>query len=535
MTESAVVTRTTPLTWVRLQAEKSVPGALVALALTLPAWRYRLMWHTGPEGVYFELRDGFLYLSDLPALIAIAAWLMTPWWRRASRLPRWLVAALAALATLATVSAAWAPLRSFALYQSARLWLLFGLFLVVATTREARGALAWGLLISGAIQGVIGLAQFSLQHTLGLRDLGEIVMRPDWPGASVITLNGVPTLRAYGLTQHPNLLGGVEMVATLIGAGLALGARSGTAQGTPRPGDRVAAVLAAPQPQRAEDGATSPLDPARPGHRGATVRPTALAVAAFALTGACFTGLLLTFSRAAWLGTMVGGATMLLLLSRAATRGRVAWRNAVALLGVLAAIGAVFVATQWPLLRPRLGLAWEGVEVRSADERAGLEQGAWELIRERPWVGVGYGNFSMALWLRKPAALEAYPVYQPVHRAPLLAVAELGAAGGLLWLVLALGPWIAMRRRHSREAAPPPSPAAGKGAARSRVLLRQDDGGHAQGLAAGVAASLAALTIVSLFDFYPWFSQQGRLLAWILWGLWAQSMWRPSDGRRTVR
>ena len=213
-------------TWFRRQAVMALPGTLAALALTLPAWRYRILWHLKLEAVYFELHDVLIYLSDLLALFAVAAWWLTPYRRRIGRLPRWQVGALAGLALLATLSALWAPLGWLALYQAARLWLLFGLFLVVATAAEARPALAWGLLISGAIQASIGLAQFALQRTLGLRDLGELVLRPEWSGASVITVNGAPTLRAYGLTQHPNLLGGYLMVAVLIGVGLAISQRA---------------------------------------------------------------------------------------------------------------------------------------------------------------------------------------------------------------------------------------------------------------------------------------------------------------------
>ncbi len=175
-----------------------------------------------------------------------------------------------------------------------------------------------------------------------------------------------------------------------------------------------------------------------------------------------------------------------------------AWPAGGVLLAALGAVGIVFLATQWPLLRPRLGLAVEGVEIRSTDERAGLEGGAWALIQEHPWLGVGYGNFAIALWELKPPAMAAYPIYQPVHRVPLLAAAELGLPGGLLWAALALGPWVALWR-HRRS-------------------------WPASVLPAGLAAALAALTVVSWFDFYPWFSQQGRLLLWVCWGLWAQSM-----------
>jgi O-antigen ligase len=441
--------------WFRRQSVMALPGALAALALTLPAWRYRVLWHLNLEEIFFELHDVILYLSDLLALFAIAAWWMTPYRRRIGRLPRWLVGALAWLALLATVSALWAPLGWLALYQAARLWLLFGLFLVVATASEARLALAWGLLISGAIQASIGLAQFALQRTLGLHDLGELVMRPEWSGASVITVNGVPTLRAYGLTQHPNLLGGCLLAAVLIGAGLAL------SKGAPR-------------------------------WQSAT---------AITLTGVSFSGLLVTFSRAAWLGLAIGGLVALALLVRPVVRDRVGWRAARAMMVVLAALGLAFLATQWPLLRPRLGLSVEGVEIRSVDERNGLEASAWTLIGEHPWLGVGYGNFSIALWQRKPPALEDYPIYQPVHRVPFLVLAEQGLPGAALWLILALGPWVTIWRRHKTWPGPD-VPAA---------------------LAAATSGAIAALTVVSWFDFYPWFSQQGRLLMWILWGLWAGS------------
>jgi len=101
--------------------------------------------------------------------------------------------------------------------------------------------------------------------------------------------------------------------------------------------------------------------------------------------------------------------------------------------------------------------------------------------------------------------LEAYPIYQPVHRVPLLATAELGLPGGLIWLVLALGPWVTLGL-HGRRWPSSRFPA---------------------GLAIGVMGAIAALTVISWFDFYPWFSQQGRLLAWLCWGMFAASAARP--------
>ena len=184
-------------------AARVLPGALFALALLLPLWRYRILWHLKVEDVFFELHDVIVYASDVLVLLVIGAWALSPARRRIAELPRWLVLALVGLAALATLSAAWASLSWLALYHAGRLWLLFGLFLAIATARKARSALTWGLLASAAIEAAIGLGQFASQGPLGLREFGEVIMRPGWSGASVITVGGAPVIRAYGLTQHP--------------------------------------------------------------------------------------------------------------------------------------------------------------------------------------------------------------------------------------------------------------------------------------------------------------------------------------------
>jgi O-antigen ligase len=433
----------------------------MALALLLPLWRYRIAYHLKLEAVYFELHDVIVYASDVLALLVVVLWLLSPARRRVAELPRWLVVLLLAFAALATLSAAWATLPWLALYHAARLWLLFALFLAIATAREARWALVWGLLISAALQAALGAAQFATQGPLGLRDLGEVALLPEWSGASVITAGGARVLRPYGLTQHPNMLGGFLMVGSLLGAGLTLARRPG---------------------------------------RGP-------AVAAGALTAVAFAGLLLTFSRAAWLGVASGAAAMALLLLPRADRRELA--PALGFLVTLGVVAALFLVTQWPLLQGRLGLTTEGVEIRSVDERAGLAGGAQALVDAQPWLGVGYANFSVALWEARPPALEDYPTFQPVHDVPLLARAELGPAGPILWYALAVAPWIAV----------------------IRARARWPGGDMPAALGAAVLGGLTAITVVGFFDFYPWFSQQGRMMMWVLWALLAQSL---ATMRRTL-
>jgi hypothetical protein len=49
---------------------------------------------------------------------------------------------------------------------------------------------------------------------------------------------------------------------------------------------------------------------------------------------------------------------------------------------------------------------------------------------------------------------------------------------------------------------------------------------------AGLSGALAALTVVGFFDHYLWSFQQGRLVLWLVWGLWAREWARSSSSRR---
>ena len=87
-------------TWFRRQSVMALPGALAALALTLPVWRYRVLWHLNVEAIFFELHDVILYLSDLLALLAIAAMVadaLSPADRQAASLAGWRTGRVGAL------------------------------------------------------------------------------------------------------------------------------------------------------------------------------------------------------------------------------------------------------------------------------------------------------------------------------------------------------------------------------------------------------------------------------------------------------
>src|SRR5262249_27180465 len=57
-------------------------------------------------------------------------------------------------------------------------------------------------------QTVIAVTQTWLQHSLGLSWFGEFGLTPDQTGVSVLLAGTDRWLRPYGLTNHPNVLGG---------------------------------------------------------------------------------------------------------------------------------------------------------------------------------------------------------------------------------------------------------------------------------------------------------------------------------------
>ena len=298
------------------------------------------------------------------------------------------------------------------------------------------------------VQGAVGVVQFVRQDSAHLAFLGEMALDPRVEATSVVGPEGQHRLRAYGLTAHPNVLGGLLSIGLLwIMAGW---------------------LADAPWPR-----VSPPVS-----------RAAWLVVGAVGLMG-----LLVSFSRAAWLGFVIGAAWL-------CWRRRQAWhRSRWLLLGMLLAV--LFFAWRQPdLLWARFFDLTSPLEARSISERVSGLVVATGLIREHWLLGVGSGLYAVML-----APGSAAPV---VHSAPLLAAAELGVSGGLLWLWLN-GAWLVGLRRSS---------------------ARPD--AWASLLFDTTAACWLALFVCGLFDNYPWLTSSWRaaLLLGILAGALAASQRR---------
>ena len=392
--------------------------------------------------VYSDYTDFLVNWSDIAALVVIGLWLTSLLLQPrpvyfGPRVVAWPLAVIIVVAWLGVPFASDVPLAA---YNASRLLGLAALGLYVANEidRLDRMVLPAALMVS--VQAVVGIGQVVGQHSLGLYGFGEHVLSPAL-AVSVITANdGTRYLRAYGLADHPNILGGLLAFGALIVVG------RGSSESEP----------------------------------GAAYRLPVFGIGAAAL--------LLTFSRAAWLGLlggMVVTATMLLVI-----RDRMALRR----LGVMCLAGLIvaapFVGPYLGALGARISLSSGSVtEVHSVNEREAESDLTIKLFVEHPMVGVGIGTLPVAMHARFPSFQHNF---QPASVVLLDVTAETGLIGGSAYLALLVAPWLAL-------------------------LLKRARWTWDLAVASGL---LAGLTVVGMFDYYTWTYSAGRIWAWVIFGLW---------------
>ncbi len=423
-------------------------GILATFAL-VPVW-YRFKGAPGDFKTLYS--TGFLIFW--PMLWTVGWWLAVglPGFAalRRDKVRRLWALALLLLALWAFLSGAWAFTRRFAPEVTTGAALPLALAALFAITVACAGppprviasALIAGLAWNAALSG----AQAAVQGSVGLNALGEFRLNPAVSGVAVVQAEGMRWLRPYGLLPHPNILAGfLALTLLMTPAWFLSGSQRRQAAGT--------------------------------------------AIFLFGLWG-----LLLTFSRGAWLGFAAGAFAGLPLLWRA----RAAWRRlALVLVLTLAAAGA-FAALYGPFLAARAGVGEESIEQRSVSDRAVYMDFAYRAIRESPLTGLGAGNFP---W-RASYYLQFTPYDlrgQPAHHVFLSAWAELGIIGYALTalaLIFGIEAGLTALPKNSRD-----KPAVDDYLARAAFL-----------------GGIIALMIIGLLDHYPWTLLHFQALWWGLLG-----------------
>jgi O-antigen ligase len=354
------------------------------------------------------------------------------------------------------------------------------------------------------VQGSVATGQFFAQRDLGLTQLGELPLHPAWEGISVLTARGQPWLRAYGLTPHPNILGAMLCVLLLI---------------------------------------LLPTITTRPRLPYFLFHWLVITIG--------LTGLLLSYSRAAWLAFGVGLVTWLIFKNRGRTDSKQPVESSRRIPSSVAALsvrvehlgqGSAAILRAWGrwllVLLPPLALFLlysdltmsrffsldTPTEAQSINERVRDVELALRIIAVHPWTGVGLGRY-----LDAAQALDADAAM--VHNVPLLVTAESGIMALVLWILLAIAPFVSAIRR-SDPVAQTTTP--------DRVLDAKVSKTFVVFPSAGQLAPWAAMIVVNLFDTTLWWGTNWQtsmlfalLAAHLSWNL-IQGTLSPSPQGRSA-
>lgn len=357
--------------------------------------------------IYESYTDYFVYPYDyfLAACLGLGA-LALVLQRRAPRFGPWyLTVPLTLLLALCWTGVATGIDPALVAYQSLRLTLFFGLYLYLVNFPPAPFWVAAPLVLAVLREAGVALAQFHVQSSVGLAAWGELSLNPLLDGTSIVRDGALRILRAYGLTDHPNLLGGFFTFALILILGYYFSAAHTRA-------------------------------------RYLLLVPVALGSAA----------LVLTFSRAAVLATLAGVCFLgLCLLAGRSTRAS-RLRPVVPAIAVMAFAFLIPVALQWNLVAQRsstfVGESQNSGEIRSLVERDALVASARRIFLVRPWLGVGNGALPLAEYRLDPEFDTSY-FYQPVHVVIFEIATELGLFGAVTWVFVMIAPWVVFYKRRA--------------------------------------------------------------------------------------
>ena len=371
-----------------------------------------------------------LYLTDLAVIfVLVGGWVglrnslsISP--LHLFRQVSWISFPLVALVVMAGLGIPFARSPTLAAYTTLR-WLFSVIFFFSLSYLNFSTSTFVLLLVTGlGMQVLVGIGQVLHQGPLGLP--GELALEITQPRAAIIRLENASFLRAYGFTFHPNVLGG------LLCAGLLL---------------------------------SLPL-----------LKHEWMRLIWWLLV----LGLILTFSRSAWLTT-----ALILPLSIAwlwvrfpELRGPFLWTFLPAFFVCLVAVIILF-----GNIAARLSPFQSFSEFSSLVGRGQLIAISLDIMRTNPFTGIGAGNF--------PLVMLDYQTLDPahyVHNVPLLLASEVGLLGGLLWYWLWFIPVSKVRIYWM---------------SRSPWLFT-------------MVMTWFAWGLLGLWDFYPWALEAGRLFSMVL-------------------
>ena len=290
------------------------------------------------------------------------------------------------LVIIAFFSLSFAFNRISGLYWWVRLAEVVLLATSISIIRPPQRLVAMSIVAAGVIQSIIAYTQFVMQEVVGSKWLGMASQLPEHLGVQVIQTDLGRVLRAYGSLPHPNILGGILVIAIL------------------------AAVFLYLQETKW------------------TRRPLwALSIALMS------SGLWMTLSRQAWIALTIS-LTILILHGFIKTKSFPLKMSNAALLVTIPFI--IFSLSFPDLLTTRLSTTTR-LEDKSISERQDYIKESSNILQDHWIEGIGIGNYTAQRHAddqTQDIEQESY-AYQPVHNIYMLVFTELGIFGFLTFLL----------------------------------------------------------------------------------------------------
>lgn len=362
------------------------------LFVFLLPWQTKIILRPGAT----NFQEISLYLSHLLLLLVLIVFIIYKLRRHCSDEPiSWFWAALAALELSVLISFFSAPDQLLAFYHYILLLMGVGLFYLLREGSASVGyedstldktKIIYSLASSLFLQALLGVYQFLCQSSLVSKYLGLAPHDANVAGTAVIEAASGRWLRAYGGMDHPNIFGGVLAIALII----------------------VAYLLAKKKMIR-------------------TLSEAVESILLFIFYFVALFALFFTFSRTAWLAYILGFFSLLVVFI--VKKDRWILGRFIALIFFSAVMVFIVAFPYKDLLAVRVE-AGTRLEQKSLDERIEYLNEAKGLIKENGLIGVGIGNYTLALERQDTVKKNSWD-YQPVHNVFLLLWAE----GGILSLI----------------------------------------------------------------------------------------------------
>ena len=330
----------------------------------------------------------------------------------------------------------------------------------------------WPVILSLVVQSGIAIYQYYLNHSVGLKIIGESILDPLKSGIPVVIVEGVRKLRAHGSLPHANILGGILAIWSIV----------------------LFSWFYA-------------------------IKRTWKHYLIWLISMGFGIALMFSFSRGAWLAFGLGILFMIIMVwfKYPARFKKIILPSFLVILIVLS-----FAFSQRQAILSRFNLE-QPIESLSIESRQQQFDSFKTVFVKYPILGVGAGQYVPYLykisqetegwsyrsdfsgWLYSPTGQTGD--YEPIHNIFLLVLSELGIVGFLIFISLFIGVFIEIIKF------------------RKKLFI----------LSRSLTAAWVAIFVLGLFDHYIWTLQQGKLLMFTILALIAIVVLRSSYNKEVNR